>query len=163
MNCPHCQRAIDELLEQLDKGRLLVRENVVIQIRDSSSDALLEELRTGNLVVDAGLDLIRDWSDGTQGGITQGAVGTDGTSPANAQTALVAEVYRTNISQRLKVAAEITHRIFVPKGSANGNTLREAGLFNANNKMFSRVVHDPIAKSVSNTVTIAWTHSFARA
>lgn len=162
--CPHCSRDIEGFLNEQAKGRLALVENVVTEIRRAGDDRLLEILRSHNRVVDAGLRLIPDLIDVTAGGISHFRVGTSNTAVADNQTDLVAGVYQNVVSQRVKGNFFVTHRCFIPAQSANGNTLREAGLFNAltGGTMFSRVTHDDIAKTVAITVTHSWTHSFAR-
>jgi hypothetical protein len=144
-------------------ARVRVRENVVIEVRDRRGRCLRRERRT-NLVTTAGLNLLRDLLDASQGPITHFAVGTSGTAPASGNTALGAEVYRNVVSQRDKPAnGQIVHRCFVPTTAANGSTLREAGLFNAasGGSLFSRIVYSDIVKTNSISVTITWTHTFS--
>lgn len=164
IECPHCLRKIEWALNEAAKGRLAIVENVVTEIRSALDDRLQEVLRSKNLIVDAGLRLIPDLFDETSGGVSHFRVGTSNTAPAEAQTDLVAGVYQNVVSQRIKGNFFITHRCFLPAQSVNGNTLREAALANAltGGTMFSRVIHDDIAKTVANTVTHSWTHSFAR-
>lgn len=143
-------------------GRVAVEENVVIEIRTRSGLRIVE--RRHNLVVTAGLNLLRDLLDATQTGITHFAVGTSATAPAAGDTALGAEVYRNVVSQRDKPAnGQIVHRCFVPTTAANGVTLQEAGLFTAasGGTLFSRVTYSPILKTNSISVTITWTHTFS--
>jgi len=165
MECPHCHRALDSWLKALATGCVIVKENVLTEVRDALTNRLLRAIATENLVVDAGLNQLRDLLDATNTSITYFAVGTSSTAPANGQTALVAEVYRNTVTQRVKASAAMTQRCFVASTAANGNTLREAGLFNASaaGTMFSRVTHDDIIKTISITVTHAWTHTFTRA
>ena len=162
MNCPHCHRQLDRWLKDLQAGRCYVRENVAIEIVHHDRGDI-EHRRAKNLVVTAGLNLLRDLLDQTQGPITHFATGTSNTAAAAGQTALVAEVYRQVVSQRDKSSAEIIHRCFIPTTAANGNTLREGALFNAASAgtMFSRVTHDDIVKTSSVSVTYTWTHTLA--
>jgi hypothetical protein len=167
--CPHCQRQIDRLSNLHTKGLLQIGENVVIHIRDSRTAKLLEEQRIHNLVVNSGLTFIRDLIDETQQGISHFATGISSAAVAPEDTTLGNEAYRNSVSAREKVDYEITHRCFVAPSAANGSTLYEAGLFNGadsspgQSTMFSRVVHDPIIKTISITITYAWTHTIGRA
>lgn len=162
--CPHCLHEFEWLLTEQAKGRLCVLENVVTEVHRASDGTLVEILRNHNLVVDAGLNLLRDLLDATNTAITHFRAGTSSTAPANGQTDLIASVHGNVVSQRVKASFAITHRCFIPSSAANGNTLREAGLFNAltGGTMFSRVTHDDIVKTASNTVTHSWTHTLAR-
>ncbi len=164
VDCPHCRQTFELLAEQLLAGRIGIGENVLIEVHRASDGRLLERMRLHNLVVDAGLNLLRDLMDATLTAISHFRVGTDGTAPANGQTDLLAAVYNNVVTQRVKTAFSITHRCFLPSTAANGNDLREACLANAptSGTMFSRVTHDLIMKSISNTVTYSWTHTLSR-
>lgn len=168
LQCPHCQRSFDALVDRHAKGLLHIGENVLIEVHDARTAKLLHRQALHNIVTDVGLQFIRDLIDETQQGITHFAVGTGQALAVAADTILVAEVYRTTVSARVKVDFDITHRCFVPPAAANGNTLYEAGLFNGSNAavgqstLFSRVVHDAIAKTISNTITLSWTHTIGR-
>ena len=167
--CPHCQRAFEWLANLSAKGLLAISENVLVQVHDAHTQALISEQSIHNMVTNSGLQFIRDLIDETQQGCTHFATGTDLSATVIEHTALGAEVYRNAISSRVKVDFEITQRCFIPPSSANGNTLYEAGLFNSadttpgQSTLFSRVVHDAIVKTISNTVTYSWTHTIGRA
>lgn len=163
--CPHCQRDFEYLANLSAKGLLSIGENVLVQVHDAQTRQLLSEQHIHNMVTNSGLQFVRDLIDETQQGCTYFATGTDLSATVAAHTALGNEVYRNTISSRVKVDFEITQRCFIAPSAANGNTLYEAGLFNASSggTLFSRVVHDAIAKTISNTVTYSWTHTIGRA
>ena len=165
MMCPHCQREFAYLANLSAKGLLAISENVLVQVHDARTQELILEQSIHNMVTNSGLQFIRDLIDETQQGCTHFATGTDLSATVVDHTALGNEVYRNAISSRVKVDFEITQRCFIPPSAANGNTLYEAGLFNASSggTLFSRVVHDAIAKTISNTVTYSWTHTIGRA
>lgn len=139
--------------------------NVVAEVRDAETDELLDSQAVHNLVVNAGLNLIRDLLDGdAPAGITHFAVGTGATAVAASQTALVTETFRAAVTQRISDAQQLTVKYFLPSGSANGGTLAEVGLFNAasTGTMFARaVLATTIAKTSSITVTFTWTITLA--
>ncbi len=144
-------------------GRIRVQENVLVEIRNHRAGTVRRQ-RYCNLVVTAGLNLLRDLLDQTQGPITHFAAGTNNTAAAAGQTALLAEVYRNVVSQRDKPAnGQIVHRCFIPTTAANGSTLVEGGLFTASagGSMFTRFTFSSIAKTNSISVTITWTHTFS--
>lgn len=169
MSCPHCRRTFEALATLHAKGLLAIGENVLVQVHHAASGKLLEQQEIHNMVTDSGLQFIRDLIDETQQGCTHFATGTDLSPTVAGHTTLGAEVYRNAISAREKVDFEITQRCFIAPSAANGNTLYEAGLFNGadatagQSTLFSRVVHDAIVKTISNTVTYAWTHTIGRA
>jgi hypothetical protein len=145
------------------RAGVLARANVRIDQIDARTGRLLSRGRRHNLVVDAGLDLLRDLVYGDAAVPSHGAVGTDNTAPAAGDVALGAEVFRDQISQRTKQAAGLVIKFVVGSQQANGLTLREAGLFNAASSgiMYARATPDQVVKSDAILVIYTWTLSFA--
>ena len=143
--------------------QVYARANVLVETRDVRTGRLLSRSSRHNLVVSAGLNLLRDLIYGDAATLSHGAVGTDATSPAAAQVALGAEVFRDQISQRTKQTASLIIKFVVGSQQANGQTLREAGLFNAisGGTMYARVTPDPVSKTDAILVVYTWTLSFA--
>ncbi len=114
-----------------------------------------------NLVVTAGKNLVRDFLAGDSvAGITHLAVGTGNTAAAAADTELDTEVEREPITAVSKNSGQLVVTYFLATGVANGNTLREAGLFNDGSAgtMFSRaVLASDIVKTSSVSATFTWT------
>jgi hypothetical protein len=114
-----------------------------------------------NLVVSGGLDLIRDLLDGDAvAGLTHFAVGTDTGTVSATQTSLGDEQFRDTVTQRTSNAQQLVVSYYLASGSANGNTLSEAGLFNdaSAGTMFARVLLSPgIAKTTAIAITFNWT------
>lgn len=135
--------------------------NVAITVHDAETGAILEQQEAHNLVVNAGLNLIRDLLDGDAvAGITHFAVGTGTTAVSATQTALVTQVLRDTVTSRTSNAQQLVVSYYLASGSANGNTLAEAGLFNAasGGTMFARVkLASTIVKTASIAVTFTWT------
>ncbi len=154
LSCPACH--------SIQAGRILVRENVEVLVCDIRTGRV-QRLAARNLVLNDGLNLLAGWHSGAFLPITTVAVGTDGTAPAVTDTALGTEVFANTISQTVVGTDNVVRRLFIPTSSANGNTLREALMRNASNKAISRVTFSDISKTVSITVTLSWTHTFARA
>jgi hypothetical protein len=96
--------------------------------------------------------------------VTHVAIGTDGTAATSADTALGAEVLRATPTSVVNYSAvSVGFKLFVSSSQANGDTLREIGLFDASsggNMMARSVSFMPIVKSSSITVTfthiISW-------
>lgn len=136
---------------------------LVVEVRSARTGRVLRRLRESNLVVNAGLTLVRDLLDSTITAPTPPthlAFGTNASAAAGTQTALVTEVFRDALTSRVRTGLTITFKHFLSSSQANGNTLREWGLFNAAaaGTMFSRAVFgSPIVKTVSITVTSQWT------
>lgn len=114
-----------------------------------------------NLVVDAGLNLIRDRLAGTSSAYaTHLAVGTGSTAASASQTTLVTEVFRDVLTSTTTASKAVTLKYYLAAGSANGNTLREIGLFTASSggTMIARaLLASSIVKTSSVTVTFTWT------
>lgn len=144
-----------------------VRVNVTVDVRDVASGQLLERSRLHNLVVLAGRNLIRDLLHGDAvAGLTHFGVGTSATAVAASDTALGAQVLRDTLTQKTKNSAELIVTYYLASGSANGNTLREAGLFNAGagGSMYARVVlASAIVKTSAIAVTFTWTLGWSAA
>jgi hypothetical protein len=117
-----------------------------------------------NLVVTTGLNLIRDLIIGVPDTfpITHIAVGTDGTPPVLANTALGAEVFRGPFTQKTSSVAGLALRYFLGPNDANGSTIRETGIFNAPiaGVMYARRLLTPQLKTAELAMTITWTLSW---
>lgn len=138
-----------------------VSANVEVVVSDVETGAVIERQTAHNLVVNNGLNLIRDLLDGDAvAGLTHFAVGTGTTAVSATQTALVTEVFRAAVTSRTSNAQQLVVTYYLASGSANGNTLAEAGLFNAasTGTMFARVKFaSTIVKTASIAVTFTWT------
>ena len=135
--------------------------NVAITVHDADTGAVLERQEAHNLVVNAGLNLIRDLLDGDAvAGITHFAVGTGSSAVAAGDTTLSTEVFRAAVTGRTSNAQQLVVTYYLASGSANGNTLTNAGLFNAagSGTLFARVKFaSSIVKTASIAVTFTWT------
>lgn len=154
-------RCVDELRPRI---------NVVVEawrVRDHRGRFMrprrVHVMREHNLVTSAGRNLLRDFlATLAPAAITHFAVGTSNTAAATTDTALGAEVLRDVVTSRTASDLALTVKYFLATGSANGNTLREAGLLNAAvaGTLFARVVLSaPIVKTNSIAVTFSWTIS----
>jgi hypothetical protein len=135
--------------------------NVTVTVHDASTGEVLGEQRAHNLVVNDGLNLIRDLLEGTATGpITHFALGTDSTPVTASDTALGVEVFRDVLAGTTANAQQLVLSYYLNSADANGNTLSEAGLFNAASAgtMFARVaLSPPIAKTAAVAVSFFWT------
>ena len=119
--------------------------------------------RQANLITDVGLDHMRDLLAGDIFFMTHMAVGTGVTLPSVSDTVLETEVFRNLIARRVPTAENLRMQMFIGTGDANGNTLAEAGIFNAasGGTMFSRVLLAPtIVKTGAISVTLTWDYTF---
>jgi hypothetical protein len=142
--------------------RIGVRGDISVAVHDVASGRLLETRQVKNLVVTAGRNLLRDLLRGINTAPTHVAVGTGTAAVQASDAALAIEVHRNTITQRVSDTGQLTIKFFLPSGAANGQTLAEAGIFNAaaGGDMLSRVTYAGIAKTASITVTYTWTISF---
>ena len=132
----------------------------VFEVTPAGLKTRLWRERLHNLVVDAGLNLIRDFLNGdAPTDLTHFAVGTGSTAAAAGDTALGTEVFRAAVTDRITAAKKLTVKYYLQTVSANGNTLAEGGIFNdpTTGTMFARaVLASTIVKTSSIAVTFTW-------
>lgn len=87
------------------------------------------------------------------------AIGTGSTAVAATDTTLVTEVWRAAVTKMLTANGVLTVVYFLPATAANGNTLAEAGIFNAasGGTLLTRATHSAEAKTSTKTITYTWT------
>lgn len=90
------------------------------------------------------LDMILNW---VKSNFTTFALGTDSTGEDSSQIALGNEVFRDSVDEITTTSNSVLFRCYVGKTEANGNTLTEIGLFDANNNMLLRKVYGAISKT----------------
>lgn len=134
--------------------------NVTVEVVEAATGRLLWRERGHNLTPTAGRNLLRDFLNGdAPAGITHFAVGTGAAAASNNNTALGTEVLRDIVTTKTKDVLKLTVKYFLGTASANGNTLAEAGLFNAAaaGTMYARyVLATAIVKTSSIAVTFTW-------
>ncbi len=151
---------------KITEPRLFASGEVVIEIRSARTNRLLKRIKQKNMVVDAGLNLIRDLL-GNQGvnPLSYFAYGTSNTAAASGQTALVAEYYRAAITQLTPSSLTLAVKHYLSSTQGNGSVIREVGIFNASSSgtMYSRaVLGTPVTKTGLITVTSTWTLTWSR-
>lgn len=138
---------------------------------DLANAELVFSTEIHNIVPLTGRNLIRDclhWlttADGTQPtGLNRFAVGTSSSGFGAASTRLNNEVFRDSWTARTKTDGQTVYKYFLGTGSANANTLVEAGIFGngattaANNgTLYSAATHSSIAKTTAIGITYTWT------
>lgn len=88
-------------------------------------------------------------------------VGTNNTAPTRSDTALVTEVDNFALTYTFPAVDRVVFEGILPNVSpANGQTLREAGLFNNDAQMFARQIHGDIAKTSAIQLKYIWTIIF---
>lgn len=136
---------------------------IEVEVATERGGTIVTERQTiKNLVVDAGLNLIRDRLAGTSSAyVTHLAVGTNAAAVTALQTTLSTEVFRNVLTQTITSSTKtVQFKLYLAANEANGNTLREIGLFTASTggTMYARaLLASPIVKNASTTVTFTWT------
>lgn len=133
--------------------------NVLITARDVRTGEIIHQERQHNLIVQDGRNLLRDLLAGnTNANISHFAVGTGGTAATDSMSALQTEVYRQQITRMDGYNNQLQVRYFLASNEANGNTIREAGIFNdaTTGIMFARVTQGEIIKSENISITYIW-------
>ena len=105
------------------------------------------------MIVNDGLDLIRDWiGNFSVDQPSHMAIGTDNTAASATDTSLGSEVLRKALatSQQGNTGV-VTVKMAVLSTEANGQSLKEVGVFNASSggTMLNRIVHTQIDKTSS--------------
>jgi hypothetical protein len=139
-----------------------VTDNVHIEVHDVVTGELLAEQTHRNLVVNAGLNLIRDFLDGdAPTAPTHFGYGTGTNAVTAGDTALQTQLARDVFTSKTGTnAQQQIFTFYLGSATANGNTLAEAGIFNAasGGTMLCRVKLSPtIVKTASIAVTFTWT------
>jgi hypothetical protein len=137
------------------QGRLKVKiENVIT--------GEIKEIVEDNLVILTGRNLIRDFLFGDPvSGLTHMAVGTDTSDPS--VTPGITEVFRKQLTSKVKADAKLTVDMYLSSQEANGNVLTSAALFGngatntgGTGTQYNKIIHDAITKDNSVAVTYTW-------
>lgn len=137
---------------------LLDKEGNTIEKREAKANLVVDVMSEvlANLISDSGSDSI----------VSHMAVGTDGTAATVSDTALGTEIYRFAVSGFSHPNPNETQwTATIGVGDANGNDLREVGLFNSAGsstpKMVARFVISPeISKTAAFSVLFEWLITF---
>lgn len=157
----------DKLIPINDNFQISV--NVKKEVRSAKTGKLLRTEKTHNLFVDAGLNVLRDFLGGNGvTGLERFAIGTGTTAVTASDTLLDNEVFRDALTQKVSTLKTLTVKYFLASGSANGNTITEAGMFangatdTANSgTLCARVLFTADAKTSSEAWNFNWTFTFS--
>lgn len=131
----------------------------VMRVIDAESRRVVRKIAKQNLITNVGRNMVRD---ARLGEISHMAVGTSQTEPTVSDTTLGNEVYRDLLTQTDRdTDYEVEYGFYIPSAKANGNTLREAGLFTASSDgdMFAKIDFDAVDKTPQTNLQISWTIS----
>lgn len=118
-----------------------------------------------NMVVNGGRDLFADLiADNTGTRPSHMAVGTGSTAITLTDTTLESEVDRNAIANTTSASGVVTYKCFWGLSEANGNTLANAGIFNAaaaGTMIAAYVLDSTVSKTAAISLTITWTITLA--
>ena len=133
-----------------------VSNNVFIEIRDAKTKEVIGTRESHNLMTTLGLNWVRDLMGGTEVRASVIRVGVGTAAPSASDDALASEVLPYFlIDRRIAGTAKMTHKVFIPTGSANGNTLSEMGLFRGSLLIARALISPAIVKTDAVELTIA--------
>lgn len=143
-----------------------VKGNVVVELRDAATGRLLRREERHNLVVNTGLQLLRDMLGGLRRWPTHMAIGTGTTAVLATDTEMENQAYQDLITRRVQQTYGVRFQLYVPAdaSSANDKAITEAGLKTVVGEietLFARVTFDAFNKNSGNTLTVTWTHTFS--
>lgn len=135
------------------------RINVSVELYDAKTGQLIKKEETHNLVVDSGLNILRDaLYSGSISPITKIGLGSSGTAVSASDTALVQEISKHNLLSVTSSNKMLTCQYFLNESTANGQTIRELGLFTTSGIMYARVtLTTPIEKTNLVVAALTWT------
>lgn len=135
------------------------RVNVLVNVYEAKSGTLISTQQTHNLVVDSGLNLLRDAiQSGVISPVTRIGFGASNTPVGPTNTSLFDEIFRTNLGTTISSNKALTCQYFLDDTTGNGQTLREVGLFTTDGTLYARVLlPTPIPKTDLVVATFSWT------
>jgi len=144
--------------------RPVVQGCLSIQVIHWPTREIIQEICVRNKIVTTGLRYLATLVKGATPAPTDLGVGTDNTAPVAGDTALLAQVFKDSITQRIDITDGVRIRFFLPTTAANGNTLKEAGIFGPSPefRMLSRATYADIVKTSSIAVNYSWDITFAQ-
>ncbi|MDR4483835.1 MAG: hypothetical protein R3B95_11585 [Nitrospirales bacterium] len=159
-----CRTCGKRIHEERTIEPILVRGHVTIHVLDGKTWDILDQIEQHNDIVASGRSYLGKILKGSIVPPTHVGVGTSDTATTDSDLLLAAEVFRDTISNRIDITDGVRIRFFLPTTAANGETLREAGLFspNPNARLFSRVTYAAIPKSLSVAVNFSWDITFSQ-
>lgn len=149
-------------------SKLRVKGRLVAEVRDALTGALLATHAQDNLVVDEGLNLLRDMlGDDRNKAPNYFYLGTNSTAAAPADTvSTITSPFTKAFTARVRGSKAISFQTYITAAEANGTTWTEAGLVNTydgTSSLFARVAITPIVKTAAVTVTFTWSITLSAA
>lgn len=134
---------------------------LVAEVHDAQTGELLAIHDHKNLVVDEGLNLLRDMlGDDRNKAPNWFYLGTNPTAAAAGDVvATISTPFTKAFTARVRGNKAISFQTYINAAEANGTTWTEAGLvntFDGTSSLFARVAITPIVKTAAVTVTFTW-------
>lgn len=151
-------------------GRIEIRIHDIIVRRDARGrfapgkqiKKLARRVVVANLVVAGGLTwLCERMRAGALQPITNYQLGTDATTPAAGQTALIAASYSALFTKSNVAGSVLTIMLHLGRTQGNGPTYVEGGMFTGDGTMVARGTFSGVSKVNTQTMTIVHTITFS--
>lgn len=138
-----------------------LKTNVKITVKNLQGETLRVE-KLHNIVTNAGFNHIRDILRGVVTSnliLSHFAIGTGTTAVAVTDTTMETEEFRDAMTSFTANNAQLICSYYLGLEDCNGETLTEAGLFNAatDGTLFAHIVHTAITKDNTISVSYVWT------
>lgn len=135
--------------------------NVCIQVLDKRTMAVKRTVRAHNIVTSLGLDEIgRRMALELPIGPDQMAVGDGTTAAAVTDIALVNQLLIDTMGTESGATASTIFQYLLGGSAVDGESLTEAGIFNADDELMARVVHEAIVKGTDEAINYTWIFTF---
>jgi hypothetical protein len=130
--------------------------------RDARTRRVLSHYCGKNMVTTVGLDLIAERLRGNTAvsGLSDYALGSDGTPATVGYVSLLAETYRGAITESRVSAGELFITLHLGATQGNGLSFQEGGALNADGTLLCRAVFPLQSKTSSKELTIVHTITF---
>lgn len=137
---------------------LTAKGDFFLKVIDVKTGVCLEEYSGKNLVVTLGQGNIAKFLGGSTSGksISKIGVGTNGTAPALTDTALTAMFSKAINSVSYPEVNTVRFDWEILSGEANGLSIKEFGLLNADNVLIARKIRSEIIKTSAISLTGSW-------
>lgn len=151
------------------KEQLLLIPNLVIERFCPATDEL-EIIKTRNLIVTDGIELVRDLLGGTGHRPSHIELGTGLTAVVAGDEEVETPQYRDEMTRRDELAAAIEFQLFLGLNDGNGFTYTEAGILEAGLQndspgdpgiLFARANFTGVPKNNTVELTLTWTINIA--
>jgi hypothetical protein len=128
--------------------------NIELTVRDREGRIIRQD-RFHNTVVDDGLNAVRDLLGGWTFEPDEMAIGDSDTAVQTTDSALGNEVFRGTIDRRIQGDKKVTYQWLLGTGDANGETIKESGLFEQGTMLARALVSPTVSKTALISVTIS--------